>query len=124
MAGAAVAAGSLEAALVHIYGAIDLDLKRVAAVARRAIVLGDETAGIRLVAHHAKAFGAEQLFEQARDLLSAGSAVAVAEHDIYARPAMHAGMRAGGRGHRVAIQEKHIAERLIRPADEVGKHPV
>ena len=52
--------------LIHVEGAVDFDLQGVAAQGGRAIVLGDEAAGIGLVADHAQAVGAQQVFDEAR----------------------------------------------------------
>src|SRR5215211_4235462 len=90
------ARAQLETALVHVNRPIDLDLERMPAVARRAIVLSDEAAGIRLVANDPQALAAQEILECSGDLLSTGRAVTIAQHDVDARAAVEACMRAGG----------------------------
>ena len=48
----------------------------------RAVVLGDETAGIGLVAHDLEALGAQQVFQKPV-IGRAGGPVPVADHDVH-----------------------------------------
>src|SRR5437870_8619972 len=76
------AGAALAPPLVHIDRAVELELDGVQSAGRVAIVLGDEAAGIGLVA-------ADRIAEPAHDLLDdiwqqagATGAVAVADHDV------------------------------------------
>ena len=102
--------------LVHIQGAVDLDLQRLHPPFRMSVEPGGETAGKGRVADDAEPPLAQYGFRCRRDLGAARGAVAVAEHEIHARPAVGLGHRP--RRHRMAVEKDRVAE----PRPCVAKH--
>ena len=77
----------LEPLLVEIERAVDLDLERMEAMSRPAVVLGDVAAGIGLVAAHRVAVAGEDLGGEFGEAGRAARPVAVADHHVGPEPA-------------------------------------
>ena len=102
-------------ALVHIEGAVDLDLQGMAAALGAAVMPGRKAAGIGRVERDGEVALGQKLPRRFDDLRGAGGAVAIAEHDIGGlRPARQAGRRR----HRVAIDQEIAAEHLLGLLDK------
>lgn len=84
-------------------------------------MLGDEAAGIGLVAHDAQAVPLERILEALDQHRRAGRSEAVAEHDVGLRLVVAPEARGG---HRVAIDEDRVAELPGGALDEAAQHPV
>src|SRR6478735_11860616 len=97
----------LEVYLVHIERAIDLDLERVNALMRPAVILGDIAAGIRSIQHDDVPERSKLAAGKADQVGAAGGAKAVAEHKIRAAYAL---IGHWTRGHRMAVNENRHAE--------------
>src|SRR5581483_11085470 len=76
------AGGALVAPLVHVQGAIDFELDGMQARGWIAVVLGDEAAGIGLVAAHRIAERPQPLLNCFRDRRHTARAIAVSEHEF------------------------------------------
>src|SRR5215472_359363 len=72
----------LQATLVHVQRTVDLELNRMQAGGRIAIVLGDETSRIGLVAAYRIAPFPERHLDGVRNSAQAAGAVTIADHDV------------------------------------------
>src|SRR5665647_2136610 len=77
-------ADTLVTAFVHVERAVDLELDGMEARGRVAVMLGDEAAGIGLVAAHGVAQRPQRRFHGFRHDADATGAIAVAEHEFRA----------------------------------------
>ena len=73
---------ALALAFIHIDRAVEFDLDGVQAAGRVAVVLGDEAAGVGLVARERVAKAGHHLLDGIRKQRRAARAVAVADHDV------------------------------------------
>ena len=105
----------LVAALVHVQSAIDFELDGMQARSRVAVVLGDEAAGIGLVASDRIAKRAHGFLDHVGKQACATGAVAVADHHV--RPPRLVA-RHPDRRHRMAIHHDHGSKRLMRLVDQ------
>ena len=103
------------ARLVHVKGAVDLDLHGVAAGGGRAVMLGDVAAGVGLVAADAIAAREQRQFERLDRPRRGAGAEPVAEHDV---ERSRLGER---RRHRMAVDQDRHAESRARALDQSGQ---
>src|SRR5205823_11429697 len=95
-------------ALVHVELAGDLDLQRVDAFARPAIMTGDIATSVRVVAAHRVAECAQKILHQPRRSWRAGGSVRIAEHET---GPLHTGPDGVAiRWHGMAVDEQADAE--------------
>src|SRR5678815_549986 len=105
----------LQPELIHIEAAVYLDLQRMQAPRRPAVMLGDEAARIRLVAADGIAEPLQGVGGAIGELRHAARAKPVAEHEI--RPdACRAA--ADVRGHRMAVDQDGEPEADMRLSEE------
>ncbi len=105
----------LQRPLIQVERAVDLELQRLHAVGRIAVVLGDEPARVGPVDLHLVAVPLQQIAHEARELGVARGSEAIPQNEV--RP--HAGLSYGGRRHRVAVDQDGHAEPAARLFDQV-----
>src|SRR5262249_22856517 len=106
---------SLIAALVHIKGAIDLELDGVQPRSRIAVVLGDKSAVVWLITADRIAERAQSLFDRLGHGADTTGAITVSQNKFGPRPFVP---MTGGRGHRMAIDEHGSAELPVQPREQ------
>ena len=105
----------LEAVLVHVEVAAQLDLDGVDAVGRAAVVGGDEAALVGIVRGDAQAGGLEVARHVRRQRRRAAGAVAIAGDDVGAGASRILVAGAAARRHRMAVEQDGEAEAFARP---------
>jgi two-component system, cell cycle response regulator CpdR len=113
--------GALESPLVHVDRAVELELDRVEAGSWIAVVLGDESPGIGLVAAHRIAQRAQGLLRALHHRGGAAGAVTVSDDDIRAWTLV---LGAGRRRHGVAIDQHRGPELPVQTGKQAAQRPV
>src|SRR5262249_7055170 len=105
--------------LVEIEAAVHLQLQRLHAALRVAIIFGDEPASIGPVYLNVVAGALQGVADKARELGVAGGAEAVAQHEVGPPPRRLAD--GGGRRHRVAVDENGDAKAPAGGLQQLGQ---
>jgi hypothetical protein len=113
-----------ERRLVHVKRAVDLDLHGMRAGCGRAVMFGDEAAGIGLVPLHDIALAPQSRFDHLDQRQVAARAVTVANDEIRLDAVGLRPRRAAIGGHRMAVDQHGEAELPDRPLHQPPQGPV
>ncbi len=115
----------LQRGFVHVQALVQLDLQAVALRARVGIGAHQLHALVGVVHLHVVAHAGERGAHELGEARIAGGAVAVAQHDVGARPPFPVvALLARHRAHRVAVDVPHRAEALVRRVEQRAQRRV